>query len=757
MKIAILSMQRIVNYGSVLQAYSLRKILEDVTNGEVAYLDIETEPALESRKTIPDHVDYAAEAAYPSGILQKGKRWLIARLSARNKHLIKKFMNEELGLTGKANDEAYDFAVVGSDEVFNHKNGVCLQLHGEVTQAKRVISYAASCGSACTEDIAEKDKSRVRTAMRRFLALSVRDKATEKYVSALYDGDVTRHLDPVLVGDLSKRVPKPVHLNRYLLVYAYGQRIRTAEEINAIQAFAKKKGLKTVAMGGSQFWCDLYIPAAPMRMLDYFYHADYVVTDTFHGAIFSIINKKKFAAIARKTNRAKLVGLLEDLSLTDRLLETVSDLEKTLVAEIDYDAVGEILERERQRTRNYLKEHLCISLDHVQPKKDLSDCSGCGACMSVCPKNAIVMEENDYGCRYPVVDEGLCIHCGKCLRVCGFQTENSFRDTIEAYAAFGRKEELVRKSTSGGIFTSLAEMVLNSGGMVAGAVMDIKDGRSDVYHVVSDKAEDLARMQGSKYVQSEAYRSFARVKETLEQGVTVLFSGTPCQVAATKTLTGDPDNLITMDLVCHGVPTKRMFNEYLAILGKYLRGKVMGICFRDKSASKAYTARIETEMKKRRSVYRIRSTYLSAYALFLDGAISRESCHHCPYASDKRVSDITVGDYWGIEVHHEQQIQSGQMPKREDWSCVLVNTEKGKTFLQKYKSALELYPTEACWVREKNNQLNEPAKKSKDRTAFLQAYGQGGYAAVEAMFVRKNGGVFRFYRRMKKNMKKIDG
>lgn len=357
-KIAILSMQRIVNFGSVLQAYSLREVIKEVTGASVTFLDIEDEPVCESKKSVPDSVDYNTPVDYPRGLFQRGKRWLIARLSSHNKKLIRKFMCEELKLDSEQNAEHYDRIVVGSDEVFNHKKGIRLQLHGEVTQAEKVITYAASCGSATVEDIYPEDMDRVKSAMTRFSALSVRDAATETYVSGLYDGKTEHHLDPVLVGNLYQRTHRPVGRKKYLLVYAYGQRIRTAEEIQAIRRFAKNRNLKIVAMGGSQFWCDLYIPASPFRLLDYFFFADYVVTDTFHGTIFSVINRRKFAVISRKTNWNKLTGLLRDLHLERRLIGRMEDLEAVLTEEIDYDEVESILDRERLRAREYLKKHL---------------------------------------------------------------------------------------------------------------------------------------------------------------------------------------------------------------------------------------------------------------------------------------------------------------------------------------------------------------------------------------------------------------
>ena len=358
MKIAILSMQRVVNFGSVLQAWSLREMVREAAGTEAEFLDIEDSPALDSLYKSTEPQEHGTPLQLSRSIRQRGKRWCIARLSAWNKRKIRSFMKKELHLDADGKQNRYDHVIIGSDEVFNHAAGIRLQLHGEVKQASRVITYAASCGGAKAEHIRPEDLPRVRQAMSRFAAISVRDDGTARYAQTLCDGPLVHHMDPVLMGSLHARKAKRVWLKRYLLVYAYGHRIRTAEEIDAIRAFAKEKGLKTVAVGGSQFWCDLYIPASPMRLLDWFAHADYVVTDTFHGVIFSVINRRKFAAIIRPSNQNKLSCLLAELGLTRRCVADMPRLGETLDSGIDYDAVDEILNRERKRARDYLKEQL---------------------------------------------------------------------------------------------------------------------------------------------------------------------------------------------------------------------------------------------------------------------------------------------------------------------------------------------------------------------------------------------------------------
>lgn len=358
MKIAILSMQRVLNYGSVLQAYSLQKLIEECTGEKPVFIDIEEERTVPSDRSDLKREDGGKPMAYPGGIWQKAKRYRMAKGSSRKKKRICAFMEQELGLEKAHNDGHYDWVVIGSDEVFNHRQGVNLQLHGDVRQADRVLSYAASCGAAVAEDVSQEHRQQVCAALNRLQDISVRDEGTAQYIQALCGRKTLHHLDPVLVGPLHSIRHKKVHLPPYLLVYAYGHRISAEEEIRAIQAFAKKRGLKTVAVGGAQFWCDYYIPATPMRLPDYFYHAEYVITDTFHGCIFSVINGKKFGVLVRESNRNKITGLLKDLSLECRQIEKPAQLEQVITEEIDYDKVEQLLEGARRQTRDYLRTRL---------------------------------------------------------------------------------------------------------------------------------------------------------------------------------------------------------------------------------------------------------------------------------------------------------------------------------------------------------------------------------------------------------------
>lgn len=382
------------------------------------------------------------------------------------------------------------------------------------------------------------------------------------------------------------------------------------------------------------------------------------------------------------------------------------------------------------------------------------ECSACGACLAVCPVEAIQMKESDDGFQYPAIQEDKCVHCGKCIQVCTLRLTEEKHTPLEAYAAVGRCDSLIKKSSSGGVFASLAMQCINEGGLVSGAVMD-RDGKSvQVYHMLADCAEGIVRMQGSKYVQSDAWKCYKEIILAVRQGKQVLFSGTPCQVSAVKRLTGDPDNLITIDIICHGVPSLRMLNDHVEILNRRFRGKISQVVFRDKSSRKNFCARIDVERRNRLKQLYIRAHYLSYYQYFLEGTIYRDSCYRCPYACVERISDITIGDYWGIEKHHSEALAKRNTTEKTDWSCILTNTPKGKAFLSKYGEMLEMYPSKAIYVAEQNQQLNAPSNMPVEREEIMRLYREKGYSAIEREFIRRSGGRVRYLWRLYKDMRR---
>lgn len=381
-------------------------------------------------------------------------------------------------------------------------------------------------------------------------------------------------------------------------------------------------------------------------------------------------------------------------------------------------------------------------------------CSACGACLAVCPKQAISMCADEYGFLYPRIAADLCVDCGRCVQACSSSVGIPAAEPLKAYAAAGKNAKLVSSSASGGIFATIGQNVLNEGGKVAGAVLNLKDGKLEVCHLLSANAQDLHRMQGSKYVQSDAWKCYDAVIEAIRQGDTVLFSGTPCQVAAVKSITGNPKNLLTMDVVCHGVPSAAILQEYLTVLGKGFMGRIEGFTFRDKSCNKRFCARIDVRRGNHQRTYYLRSSYISFYKYFLESAIYRENCYSCPYACGSRVSDLTVGDYWGVDKIHGTQICSDEYKGHEHWSCLLINTEKGEQLIDQCSNALALIPSKLEWIARENQQLKAPSQKSEKRKYILNAFSHGGYAEVERGFRKESRGFLRLCWRAYKDIKR---
>ena len=367
-KVGILSMQRIKNYGSFLQAYGLKRILESL-DCEVEFVDYHVEePALkEESNQKNDKISKAFTALKGDAPLKQKIQYIIHK-----KNFGKKYYNI-LGLTQEPNyNPKLDLLVIGSDEVFNciqkNKNvGYSLELFGKDNNAKKVITYAASFGNTTTEKLKKyKKDNEIKDLLEKIDSVSVRDNNSGKVVEELTSKKVCYNLDPVLIYDYANQeglIPQIETSEKYMIVYAYNDRIKK-EESDWIKKFAKKNNFKVYAIGGAQRCADKFIDCSPFEVLGYFKNAEYIITDTFHGSIFSIIMKKQFATLVRKSvgneygNEEKLTDLLERLKLSDRKTYTINKVEEILNKSIDYDEVENVIQTERKKTINYLKKQI---------------------------------------------------------------------------------------------------------------------------------------------------------------------------------------------------------------------------------------------------------------------------------------------------------------------------------------------------------------------------------------------------------------
>lgn len=359
------------------------------------------------------------------------------------------------------------------------------------------------------------------------------------------------------------------------------------------------------------------------------------------------------------------------------------------------------------------------------------ECCGCGACAARCPFQAIEMREDVFGFVYPHIDEEICMGCGLCKRVCGYQGEIPRRSSGPWYAASAGDGS--PGSASGGAFAMLAQGILENGGVVYGAAYERMEDGLHVRHRRIQDLSELVALQGSKYVQSRLVDCFPEVEEDLKRGVPVLFSGTPCQIAGVKSyLKRDYANLLTVDLICHGVPNEVMFIGYVKMLERQAGSRIADMRFRDKA--RGWDAPLALLSK-----YENGSTSLvpagdsSYYDSFLHLKTLRDSCYSCPFAGKNRPADLTVGDYWGVQVQTPELLSEngGPFEMRQGISCLLVNNRAGQNGLEKYGVALKLRSVDFGQIAAGNDQLRAPAVKPKDRKRYLLAFSRGGWPAVE--------------------------
>ena len=312
-----------------------------------------------------------------------------------------------------------------------------------------------------------------------------------------------------------------------------------------------------------------------------------------------------------------------------------------------------------------------------------NDCYGCAACVNACPAACIHMVEDNEGFLYPQVEQSSCNDCGLCDEACPVNCEFSLTRSPDVYACKNNNAKIRLESTSGGSFTPMAEHVLDNNGVVFGAMFD-QDFR--VIHSQAENREELARFRRSKYAQSVMGDSYRAAEEYLKQGRQVLFSGTPCQIGGLKSfLRKEYDNLITVDLICHGVASPRVYREYVASLKNKYKEEIRSIAFRDKNRGwKLFSFSIYFE-KNVYSQGRFDDLFLRG---FLACYFIRPSCHKCAFKGRNRGSDLTIADYWGIQT---------RFPEFDDdlgVALVIVNSERGRKVWEQISPAMEVITSE---------------------------------------------------------------
>lgn len=718
-KIGILSFFWADDFGGMLQCYALKHFVEQMQVGDVEMIPydqlhlsgrywlgpfarIATTRARKHRSGRKVEKNDRASASMKTACVSKKTLWKqrckrIGLKIGRRKQM-RKFRQAYLS-TGKRmrklNDLSHDVFLLGSDQIWNPDITLGLEpVYFGVFDKKDdavTIAYAASLGGEKLEDRYSKE---IRQLLKSVDVISVREKSSVAYIENKAGKPVQVMPDPTLLVEKAhwEEIMIPPTTQGYVLIHytEYNHELIQRALDHARQE--KKKVISLNVLPDCPEDVEIQYAIGPAEFLGYIHDADYIFTNSFHATVFSLTFQKQFQCFLHSTRGNRLRDLLQDFGLSVELMGPENF--------IDYTQKADMADRYRKKAEIFLREHM------EYRKANLSDhCKGCGACALSCPEQAIMMKVDLEGFSYPYINTSLCSQCGQCVRVCPDQTHVEANGMPQVYGCKNRAEEIRRESTSGGVFFAIAEKILSEGGIVYGAAMDEDDV---VKHIAVDKTEDLRKLQGAKYVESDLGDSYEQIRTRLKERK-VLFSGTPCQVAGLKAYVGEHENLYTVDIVCHGVPSQKVFYYYTKALRK--NGAFRDFKFRDKRDGwhKSCVSYVQNGKKNHEALGL--NAYTRAYFKHL---ISRKSCHTCQYASFHRRSDLTIGDYWGIEE------VNASFDDNKGVSLVLVHTKKGERLFENIKNQLEIFESDPQHCLQPR--LQGPAPESDNRGTYLKKH-----------------------------------
>ena len=655
---------------------------------------------------------------------------------------------------GELNDIC-DCFCAGSDQIWNYS----ISFHGNmylpfVRGDKKLISFATSFGNR-EESIPNEMNESIGEYLLRYDAISVREQFSADLIRQKYSlkGDVV--FEPVFCidkgiyeeladkSDFNEREP-------YLLTYILDP---TQEKWEAIKWYAEKTKLKIVNITNGAAW-EQKIYTLPNTLedvhaedfLNAYRGASYVITDSFHGTAFSIIFQKTFISISNyERGHERFSDLLGRLKLMDRLIVNSKNilLDEKFLAPIDYTETNEIVDKEVKRTVEWVryavetpKEHLpkIILPDTVNKPQLQVQCTGCGACVSICSCDALSLQPDEWGYYRAKVDYDKCIGCGKCLKVCpalSLPKNNNFKEP-ELFEFIAADEKVLYASSSGGAFSLFAREAFKRDGAVVGAAW--RDDFS-VEHIIIDDEKDLYKLQKSKYLQSYMGKVFFDIREKLETGVFLLFSGCPCQVAGLKAFLGkDYENLIMVDLLCGNAPSTYFFQKYVRddfdvpVATYEFRYKEQGWNW-DCTATTTTTGNVIVRRGEKQDSYQ---------RVYHNHVMCPKHCEECNYQNAPRFGDLTIGDFWGVgDKDKTVNVSKGV-------SAVLCNNEKGKEFFECISEEMVLIRKKVplAWLGGNGFVNGGRNFASPKRDAFYQAVKRMSFTEAINYALKPNKGIY---------------
>lgn len=726
MRIDILTFHCVNNYGAVLQAYALKRRLTCL--GHDAQV-VNFAPGYKTWR-------YALFPWYPSrkrrfvhSLLSAGKIMCTNLRNGRaffaRKRAMKRFRRRHL--TGSSPALRFEWQlrkprgealIVGSDQIWNFSltgDRPRRPYFGAVAHYRRVISYAASMGA---DRINTSLFPEFKSMLARVDAISVREREAIPFFESL-GREATAVVDPTLLLSAEEwrdiEAAPPSGQSPYILLYPIAM---PKELYDFAEELSRRTGLPVIELRSVTarpsrpgFFRNSF--SGPDEFLTLFRNARYVLTTSFHGTAFSAIYHKDFLAFDVSGDNLRIRNLLDELGLSARLA-TQSEI-PDIDASVDWDAVDVRRSAMAKRSEDFLTRELRLCEEAparaAKPVKSPTlfkskrDCCGCGACADACAQRAIQLWPDREGFLYPKIDPAKCVGCGRCATVCPIKNASAAPMPERCIAAkFPGRES----SASGGAFFALARAILKRGGVAFGAGWTQDMG---VAHRPAESPEELEALRGSKYVQSDCQGAYRAAMDALRADRWVLFSGMPCQTEAMCRLANGHPKLVTASLVCQGAPSPVLWANYVERLESRHKGKLTAYNFRDKrlpNNGKTASWRIgEREFSAPHS----KEPYCK---LFGARRILRPSCHACPFSTPARMTDITIGDAWGL---------SKVDPEFDDGmgtSLVIPHTPQGQALWDEVcrEATAREYPMEAL----RQNRLCSPSPAGPSRFFALRAW-----------------------------------
>lgn len=640
-------------------------------------------------------------------------------------------------------NDVCDGFIAGSDQIWNY----FLSFHENmylpfVADDKKLISFATSFGHK-VDRVPDAARPRIKKYLSRYDAISVREQFDVDILKNNYGINGELVFEPVFCIDKHyyERVSAGSEIDikePYLLTYILDP---TPQKREAILLYEKKLGIKAVNVldGKMEYWDEhnkaLDLPntlpnVSTADFLKLFMNASFVITDSFHGTAFSIIFNKNFFSIGNYARGfERFADLLGRLKLIDRLVTDPKAIptDDRFMKPIDYTETNAIIRTEAARTVEWFRKAVEMPKAGKRPsdentvcvKLDMKLCSGCSACANACPKDAITMKPNEEGFMNPVIDYNKCVNCGVCIRKCtALNPVHSNLPDPPCYAMMA-DDETRMKSSSGGMFSVAAEYVLEKGGYVCGAAYNDK---LEVEHIIISDKKDLHRLQGSKYIQSRTGNVYREIKALLEKDKMVLFTGMPCQVAGLYSYLGkDHDKLYTIDILCHGITSYKVFDKYHKDVHK---GKPLSyVGFKEKKpwgwhagVNAYFTDGTKYAQPLEKDKYFI--AYLSSIS-------KNTSCEKCRSNALPRQGDLTMGDFWGIDS------QGPGMNDGKGTSFVLTNNHKGAGFFEELKPRMKKWASKNLQKAIPFNKIiSHPYPLHRNRSLFFEYFDKLDFASL---------------------------